>query len=469
MKVNFASLLHLLDILVLAAILVNCFQYVEAQDSVIAKEQTFFESKRITGDIGDPSSVTSADSFQLSRLASEKSNGKFVESAVITAEKNGQYEANPSSTLKPVSHSAGAGDGLRWDFNFSVLEGIQFAADAGPNNRIHLIGSEYCQIDLDGKKVLSEAVSDEGQKYMSFPPAISVSKDSSVHVVTRHGEGYSDLTLRYRYRNPDGLWTRDYVFGSKTKRNYVVGVAASEVGGVTLMHTVGGENVWGEISLFEGLEYRAKELGSIKGIWRSDNDSRIRSFGDTVYLIAGRNDPDGTASYSWGASGSTLVGDINANMKTHRGGEGRRGFPDLAIDEAGVSHLCYGAFETVMYNQYTKDGEKVFEEDIEIFSDLGQWHLSTGLSDIEVSADGRYVMVVALKTNGTSEKAWNSKILYTYSEDGGRTWKSQGFTGVKTHGGEGRARPVLCSVDNRFLLLYNDIVHGGISVGVAHF
>ena len=96
------------------------------------------------------------------------------------------------------------------------------------------------------------------------------------------------------------------------------------------------------------------------------------------------------------------------------------------------------------------------------------WHLSTGLSAVAASDDGRIVLAVALLSDG-SQGASNSDLLWNYSEDGGSTWSSQQDTGRNTDGGEGRHRPRLAAIGSTFFLFYSDRGESGISLAVMEF
>ena len=140
----------------------------------------------------------------------------------------------------------------------------------GPDNRVHLIADRYAQFDVNATKVVDEAPKDGDQGFMSFPPAIAVGDDNTVHIVTRQNGGWnSGYQIRYRRRNAQGSWDQDYIFGSKVKRNYVVGVAWAGPNKVYMSHSQGGSDVWGNLHIFKaGGNGSAAQIGSIGGIWR---------------------------------------------------------------------------------------------------------------------------------------------------------------------------------------------------------
>jgi hypothetical protein len=67
----------------------------------------------------------------------------------------------------------------------------------------------------------------------------------------------------------------------------VVGVAYTSDGTAILLHTIAGDNVWGDINLYRAGEASARSLGQVGGIWRADNHARLKSYENTVYPYSG--------------------------------------------------------------------------------------------------------------------------------------------------------------------------------------
>ncbi|MCK5797341.1 MAG: hypothetical protein KAI47_09170, partial [Deltaproteobacteria bacterium] len=155
-----------------------------------------------------------------------------------------------------------------------------------------------------------------------------------------------------------------------------------------------------------------------------------------------------------GTAGGQLVSQLQANKTVHKG-TGRTGFPDIYVDGTKTVHLTFGSEQTVSYNQYTRLGKKRFATDKKLFSSLGNWHLSTGLSAVAASDDGQTIVVVALRSDG-SQDANNSDILWALSQDGGVTFAPPQDLKHKTDAGEGRRRPRLVAIGNTFYLFYFD-------------
>ena len=359
-------------------------------------------------------------------------------------------------------HPAGA-QPLTWTQHGTVAQGSQFDAAPGPEGHVHLISSRYYVFDSSGAVLADEDPGDGHQGELDFPPAIAVGDDGSVHVVTRHDgdfEGGNDI--RYRRRSAGGSWDRDYLVGLRERRNYVVGVAY--VGGpVYLAYTRAGDNVWGDVRLWEAGESGATELGDIGGIWRADTGIRMRSNGDRLFLASGVPDPGGTAYLLHAQAGGGLVGELVANTWSHTSGSERRGFVDTYVDGVGHAHFTYGAYHEVYYNRYDPWGERVFGSDIRLGDGLGDWHMSAGLSAVGASDDGETVVAVMLVANG-SQQASDSDLLWTYSLDSGQHWSEPEDLGVNTNGGEGRLMPRIAAVGNDFLLFYKDSGTGSISL-----
>ena len=355
-----------------------------------------------------------------------------------------------------------------WNFIPSVAQGTQFDAQVGPDNKIHLISSRYYQLDVSGTVVVDENQGDEQQGLLSFPPAIAVGDDGSVHIVTRHnGAASTGHDIRYRHRSSSGSWDTNYIVGSRVARNYVVGISYTDTD-IIMSSTNASSSL--NIDLWKVGGSTESYLGTLSNMWRADADTRMRGQNSAVNLVAGRPEPSsrGYAYFSRANTGSGLRDRLAANTEQHNAGTGRRGFPDLALDGQNNSHFVYGTESEVYYNKYNASGDKVFASDKRIFSSLGTWHLSTGLSAVAVSDSGELIVAVALRTKGDDQAA-NSDILWTYSTDGGVSWSSQVDTLKNSDAGEGRRRPRLVAVGDSFVLLYGDTVASGISMGVLTF
>jgi putative metal-binding protein len=359
---------------------------------------------------------------------------------------------------------AALADPPEWNFHGVVAQGGQIDAVRGPGDVLHLIAARYYQFDVAGNELVSEDQGDGQQGSMDFPPAIAVGADNSVHIITRHNGSWTDgHDLRYRRRNTAGTWDRDYLFSSRVKRNYVVAIAKPVGDSVYLCHSQGGDNVWGDLRLFKAGQSSASELGSISNIWRSDIDTRMRAEAANVYMVSGKCDPDGRAFFLHATASDSLPGDLDASQQEHMAGTGRRGFTDLYVDGQADIHFSYGADQKVFYNRYSSQGLKAHANDVQLFDNLGEWHMSIGLSAVAASDDGSSIVAVALKSDG-SQQAADSDLLWVYSNDSGQTWSSQADTGKNVNGGEGRCRPRLVAIGQKFFLFFGDNQASGISL-----
>lgn len=359
--------------------------------------------------------------------------------------------------------ASGSAQAREWTLHGGLVTGLQFDMVRGPNDRLHVISSGgYYQLDIDGSVLLAESVTDEGSGELGFPPAIAVGADGTVHAVTREGGDYEGgHDIRYRRRRPDGSWDRDYLVGSRQRRNYVVGVAVLG-DAVILSSTVAGDDVWGDVVLWQAAAGAATQLGNISAVWRADCGTRLRSSGERLFLGSGVPDPDGTAYLMSAAAGGDLVAELRASIQGHSAGSGRKGFTDLYVDGGGRAHLSYGALEQAYYARYDATGS-LEQGDVLVADALGTWHLSAGLSAVAASDDGQTVVMVALRSDG-SQSASDSDLLWTLSLDGGQSWEPLQDLGVNTSGGEGRLTPRLASVGDRFFLLYAEQGSGHIAL-----
>ncbi len=352
----------------------------------------------------------------------------------------------------------------QWRFHGRVAEGGQIDVQAAADGTIHLVSSRYYQFDRRGRLLLEEAVGDARQGGMDFPPAIAVDVTGTAHLLTRHNGSWSNgFELRYRRRNQAGTWDVDIPLGRPLPRNYVVGIAATGPDDVLVQASRQVANVWGNLGLWQTQDGSVARRGELTDIWRADTDARLRAGRDRIFLVSGRCDGDGTVYFTHCRPGSDCLAEMESNLRVHRAGSGRRWRCPACHDGRGRGHLTYGASQEVYYNRYDSRQRPAYAEDRRIFSGLGTWHLSIGLSAVAVSADGRHVLAVALRSDGSKE-AGNAELLWTWSADGGESWSVPRAMGVRTDAGEGRRRPRLVAVDSTFFLFYSDREVAGISM-----
>ena len=342
----------------------------------------------------------------------------------------------------------------------------QIDAAIDPAGVIHMICEQYYQFDLSGQLLSAESeAQDRLQGSLTYPPALSLDPVGNVHVLLREPAGdhiFDDgQWITYRVRDSDGNWledSRNYLLGDPVGRNNLLGLVAVSEDEVYAHHGVVNDtsNVWGNVRFLKLGDRAADSLGEWSGIWRADLGTRMLKHENRVHFASANAFLRKQVFFSRADASDELLTDLKRNAQAHESGENdKRGSPDIAVDQSGAAHIIYGAREEVYYNRYTANGGKVFLEDQAILGDLGTWHLSFGMASIAVSDDGEKILVLGLKTNGHKE-ANDSKIVLTYSLDGGETWSEQIETGQITHGGEGRMRPRLLTYQDKFIVLYYD-------------
>ena len=340
-----------------------------------------------------------------------------------------------------------------WSPPTLVTKGGQFDVALGPGNKIHLISSQYVQMGADGKVIATEKVGDGRQGPLDFWPAIAVGPDGAVHTVTRHGgEWNSGHDIRYKRRSPEGKWDLDLMVSKPSPRNYTVGAAVTSDGRVHLAHSTHppGVNMTSYIECYEVADGEVKHLGRIKGRYmRADDGFRMCAWGRFLHIASGNPWPGGKVSYLLGVSG----GKLPKRKGVHRAGSGRRGCPWVYPGKAGFVHLTYGAKESVWYNKYTYYGRKAFPKDILLAEGLGKWQLTAGLSVVAASDDGKHVVAVILRSDGTKEIV-NAQLLWRHSPNRGLQWHPLKETAFHTDAGEGRRRPGLVAIGSRFHLFF---------------
>ncbi|MGB1014380.1 MAG: MopE-related protein [Nannocystaceae bacterium] len=350
-----------------------------------------------------------------------------------------------------------------WSFHGQVVAGGQFDAVRGPDDNVHLVSSVYAQFDASGALLLTEAQGDGWQGDLDFPPAIAAGLDGTIHLVTRHGGNYENgHDIRYRRRNEQGTWDRDYVLGPPISRNYRVGVASAG-GNVYIANGGHNDDFWGPVRLYQADANAATLLGQIPGVSRHDAGHRMRSFMDRVVFVAGRPDPNGTAFISFGTAGPGLADELASNLQAQQAGTGRRGFPSLSIDAEGQTHLTYGAFEAAYYIKFDADGNKVVG-DVEVFTGLGGTNLSVGYSEVVATDDGQKVLAVAMRNDDDDDHGTFSELLWASSEDGGASWSAPEALGRTMNSGDGRHRPRLVAVGNEVLMFFAENNVSGVSL-----
>ena len=362
-----------------------------------------------------------------------------------------------AAVAKPVA-------GQSWDHHGVVAPGRQFDAVSDGSDRIHVVSSEYVEVDTQGNVLVQDSsIGDEAQAELAFPPAIARAADGTLHIVTRHSGDYANgYELRYHRRNASGEWDVDMVVGEKVPRNYVVGLAVVDDGSVFFAHSREATN-GALVSFYSLTGGNQQALGSFTDeTWlRSDADFRMRGAANRVVVATGSPWPDGHVHFFATEADTALVNGLIASHKLHKAGSGRRGMPDLSLSEKGAAALVYGAYHQVFHVEYDQDGTQE-EVDSPIFDDLGDWAFSLGLSAVGITSDGALRLAVGLRSDGSNSAA-DCDLLYAYAQ-AGQPFSVPTDMGVQTNGGGGRLRPRISAIGHTFYLLYVDNQSAGISM-----
>ncbi|MFP4521950.1 MAG: hypothetical protein ACLFQK_07370, partial [Fibrobacterota bacterium] len=363
---------------------------------------------------------------------------------------------------------------FEWLSTLILVEGPQFDVKTGPDGKIHMITSSYYQLDENGQILLTEDIADDWLCDMCFPPALATGPDSSVHILTRHGGNWDDgHTINYRKRSSDGTWTSPLKITDPVNRNYVVGVTVLDNNRVFCMHSKqNGTNVHADILMYEINGSSKQYLGKTSSAdWlRIDADYRLDSYGNRLHLFSGSPWPSGKTYYfSTDVTSTTDVpAALSSSKKEHNDGSGRKCIPNVYAWGSGGTDITYGAEYAVYYNRYLSNGNTLFNSDKKVLDNLGEWHLKSGSSGLGVSDDGQKVLIVGIKSNG--EKPGDGTLVYTFSENGGQTFSAQQALldnfdrPITTSGGEGRIRPKIVWIKERFIVFYDYGTYIGLSI-----
>ena len=351
-----------------------------------------------------------------------------------------------------------------------ICNGSNFDVDVA-NDRIYIISNHYYELDLEGNIVVdNNTIIDTGQDGFDFGPAITVGPDSVAHIITRNGGNKSDgFNLKYSKREKDGDWSvENNQLGKAIPRNYVVDIVALDSGNALYAHSFETLNNHGYgfvyFYMLNGLS--TDSLGRFEhpdiDLYRNDADFRMEQYQNTLHIATGKPDPSGYVYYMKAEIDSMMAENLAGEVLGHWEGSGRKAMPDLRIDETGNVFLTYGSYQSVFFVKYSNSGLNDLEGK-PIFSNLGEWHMSFGLSAIAASSEGDTLLVVGLLTNGT-KTALNSRLFYAYSVDGGENWVYPlEIPDMRTNGGEGRMRPRIKYYKNRFYVFFNNVT-GGIAM-----
>lgn len=349
----------------------------------------------------------------------------------------------------------------------TLCKGTNFDVEIA-NDKIYLIADHYYEFDLAGT-IIDEnmAVEDLAQTTLDFGPSIAVGSMGDVHVITRHsGSASEGFRLNYSAKNTSNKWSViNFQVGLPMPGNNVIDVLALENEEALFAHaalTSGEEE--GSVHFYNLSDTDVIELGDFgrHDLYSRNSEFRMERYQNQIHLASGKPDNDGVVYYMQAAQSSYLPLSLAANPIELKAGEGRRGRPDLRIDQTGNVFITYGSAQSVHFNSFSVDGLDDVS-DLLIVNRLGNWQLDLGLSAIASTPGGDTLLAVALETDGSAE-ASTCKILYTYSFDGGQNWVYPiTIEGKTSNAGEGRMRPRVKFYRDRFYIFYNN-TKGGIAV-----
>jgi len=356
-----------------------------------------------------------------------------------------------------------------FDIKQGVCTGLNFDVE-NIGTRFCLATNKYYELDSVGTILLTdESVVDKGQDGYDFGPAIAVSPDSTVHLVSRgSGNKSTGFSLLYSKKKIGHEWqVSNKLVGRPIVRNYIVDIVASGDSAI-YGHSHEVNDVNSTIHFYALKNGQCDSLGAFRSssYFRSDSDFRMKVYKDSMFLVTGYPWPDGSVFYMHGKLSANLPKDLESSRIPYKGGLSRKGQPDVSIDGRGTVHFTYGAKNAVYYCSVRQN--KGIITNTLTMNELGDWHMSYGLSSLAVSNDGKTLLVVGLKTDG-SKLAANSDILWAISTDAGVSWTYPKSLGVSTSGWEGRCRPRLLRSGNSFYLFYYDNAVKKISMAIMKF
>ena len=358
-----------------------------------------------------------------------------------------------AAVVLPLAAASGT-----WSHSAVLMPGFQFDAATHPNDSIVVFGSSTAWVNDHGEVLAREPLGDERQGQLDMPPAISVDPEGGLHAITRQGGSWAGgHHLLYHYRPLDGSWVEPISISEPRKRNYCVAIAGLGEMEALIAYTEAGENVWGRVIFHHTNPEGGEALGSIGGIWRSDNRVEMVRSGGWIHFASGRNDGNGAVFLLSAPIGEGLFSRLRASRREFQppaGGQFRRGFPTLIPHGSGGVDFVMGTQEGRLYRGRSSPASPLEAGGLQlVFDDLGEWHLSIGRGAAATAADGRGVLVVGLRSSGG--KTGDGSLLGRYSPDGGLSFGPEMIIAPRVVGGEGRTRiVVLARPDGAFLVLY---------------
>lgn len=345
-----------------------------------------------------------------------------------------------------------------WTHFGTLMQGGNFDAAVTEEGTLFFFGSESRIVDQNGVTLWQDSRGDTPMTWISQAPAVSVDNKGGLHAVSRgegnHSRGYE---LFYQYRPKNGVWGPAIQVSGKLPRNYCVGVAGiDEDLAYVVFSEKHNDNVWGRVNLAAVENGEVTRHGSTHG-FRIDNilDFRIAG-GQYLYLAIGNNSPSGRTFYHTTAVKSTPGQTYDALKNSRQRFEppsGRRGFPRLFPNTDGSVDMTMGSQTgNAFWARSGTDGSLSEDDFIRVFDDLGEWHLSIGISAAATLPGTETVLAAAVRSNG--EKSGQGPLVAKLSRDGGKSWQAEMKVADAVRAGEGRGRIKVMATGNSFFVAY---------------
>ncbi len=347
-----------------------------------------------------------------------------------------------------------------------VASGVQFDVVSN-NNSIALISDGFFEFDAMGNIVNTEkTIADRVLSSQNGAPSVDFGADGSIHIITRGPVSQKISPLHYSKRNSAGNWQLiNQPFGNSAEYNYKVEIAGINNDNAILMHTLSEDEINASTSCFFYNGANFSHLGNTAAISRTDAGIAAGGNNDTVFYMAGFPWPGGHVNFGKAAfSSASFVNELESNFTKLSEGNDRRDFPFLCFDAQNTAYYTYGARQNAVYFNKMSNGQPQYANDKQIFTDLGSWPKSMGLSSVAAMGNGDTLMAVALVAGGfgdqeSNEMATNSEIAYKFSYDGGDTWTERQLTGKITSAEGGNLIPRVVALGDEFFLFYKDNDH----------
>lgn len=343
-----------------------------------------------------------------------------------------------------------------WVHFGEVMFGGNYDAAVLDDGNIFIFGSESRIIDERGDTLWQSDRGDNHMTWIDQVPAVGVDSYGGVHAISRvSGSAQGGFVLEYQYRPKDGEWGDPIQISDSVPRNYAVGVAGiNEHLAYIAFSEQNTDNVWGIVNFAAVENGVVSRHGSIGG-FRIDNILDLRRAGNRLYLAFGNNSPNGFSAYHTAEIQPSVsdtfeaLEDSQIRFQPTATGQSRRGFPRLFGHEDGSVDMTMGSqIGNTFWARSGTDGSLEASDFIQTFDDLGEWHLSVGVSAAATLPGTNVVMVAALPEDGRDD------LVTKLSYDGGQTWGPEVPIASRIRGGEGRGRIQVLASGNTFYVGY---------------